>query len=139
MARILALDIGDVRVGVAISDASQKIASPLCILEACDIKTNSKALRTVLEDWEPEYIVVGLPKSMDGTENSQASKIRDIANTVSANTGLEIVFVDERLSSMEAKTYMRECGISERDMRGKLDSIAASIFLQTYLDSNNTV
>lgn len=135
MARIMALDIGVVRCGVAISDATQKIASPLCILNAEDIISVSKTFKNLLVDWEPEFLVVGLPKSMDGTENSQANKIRDIAEKISASTGLEVKFIDERLSSSEAKTYMRECGFSERDMRGKVDAVAASIFLQSYLDA----
>lgn len=135
MSRIMALDIGEVRCGVAISDTTQRIASPLCILNAEDIISVSKTFKNLLVDWEPEFLVVGLPKSMDGTENSQADKIRDIAEKISEITGLEVRFVDERLSSSEAKTYMRECGLSERHMKGKVDAVAASIFLQSYLDA----
>lgn len=136
MVRIMALDIGVVRCGVAISDTTQRIASPLCILNAEDIISVSKTFKNLLVDWEPKFLVVGLPKSMDGTENSQADKVRDIAEKISASTGLEVKFIDERLSSSEAKTYMRECGFSERDMRGKVDAVAASIFLQSYLDAH---
>lgn len=133
--RIMALDIGEVRTGVAISDATQKIATPLCILNTLDVVNNAKPFRQTLDDWEPEALIVGLPKSLDGKENAQAQKIRDVAQKIEMHTSVPIKYVDERLSSSEAKTYMREMGLTEHEMRGKVDALAACIFLQSYLDS----
>lgn len=133
--RLMALDIGDVRVGVAISDPTQKIASPLCILKAQDVLHNSMPFKNLVADWEPEKFVIGLPKSLDGNMNAQATKIKEIGSFIETSLGIDVEYFDERLSSAEAKNYMRESGMSERDMRGKVDAVAASIFLQTYLDS----
>ena len=89
----------------------------------------------VLEDWEPELLVSGLPYTLSGEEGPQAARIRAFAAEVSKRTGIPVEFSDERLSSTEAKRSLREKGMSEREMRGKIDMIAASIFLQSWLDA----
>lgn len=133
--RVIALDIGKKRTGIAASDASAKVASPVKVLDSADVFANSKNFRYLIEDYEPELIVVGLPLSMDGQENEHAAWVREQAKKIGLATGIDVEFVDERLSSIEAKRIMHEEGLTERDMRGKLDMVAASIFLQSYLDS----
>ena len=88
----------------------------------------------VLEDWEPELLLCGLPKTLSGGEGPQAQRVRQFANDVSVKTGIPLEFADERLSSAEAKRSLREKGLSEKAMRGKVDMIAASLFLQAWLD-----
>ena len=132
--RILALDIGQTRIGVAISDPRERVASPVCVLPANEVLSNAKSWKRVLEDWEPELLLCGLPKTLAGEEGPQAKRIRKVADAISKNCGIPHEFADERLSSREAKHSLREKGLSEKDMRGKVDMIAASLFLQAWLD-----
>ncbi len=133
--RIMALDIGAVRVGIAISDPGERVASPVCVLPAQDVVSHGKTFRRVLEDWEPELFVCGLPYTLSGEEGPQAAHIRSVASSVCEATGIPCEFADERLSSQEAKRSLREKGLSEKEMRGKVDMIAASLFLQSWLDA----
>ena len=131
----MALDIGEVRVGIAISDPGERVASPVTVLPSAEVKSCAKSFMRVLEDWEPELLVSGLPYTLSGEEGPQAARIRAFAAEVSKRTGIPVEFSDERLSSTEAKRSLREKGMSEREMRGKIDMIAASIFLQSWLDA----
>lgn len=133
--RILGLDIGEVRVGIAVCDPGEHVASPVCVLPAAEVVGCAKTFRRVLEDWEPELLVCGLPYTLSGEEGPQAQRIRKAADEISRACGIPHVFTDERLSSAEAKRSLREKGLSERKMRGKVDMIAASVFLQAWLDA----
>ena len=119
----MALDIGEVRCGIAISDPMERIASPLCVLPTAEVKAHAASFRRICQDWEPELIVSGLPLSLNGETGAQA------------HLHLPLEFSDERLSSSEAKRVLREEGLSEKQMRGKVDMIAASLFLQSWLDA----
>ena len=132
--RIMSLDIGEVRVGVAISDPAERVASPICVLPTNEVLNNAKSFRMTLEDWEPELLLCGLPYTMAGEEGPQAERIRKAAAQISKACGIPHEFTDERLSSQEAKRSLREKGYDERAMRGKIDMIAASLFLQSWLD-----
>lgn len=134
--RVMALDIGQVRTGIAISDPQASVASPLVVLPTKEVTEGAPKFRRILEDWEPELLLCGLPVTLQNKEGDQAQSIRRIANEIAEKTGLPLEFFDERLSSQEAKRSLREKGMSERDMRGKIDMIAASLFLQTWLDSH---
>lgn len=129
------MDVGEVRVGIAISDPGERVASPVTVLPSAEVKSCAKSFMRVLEDWEPELLVSGLPYTLSGEEGPQAARIRAFAAEVSKRTGIPVEFSDERLSSAEAKRSLREKGMSEREMRGKIDMIAASIFLQSWLDA----
>lgn len=129
--KVLALDIGNARVGIAYGDTKTKIASPVCVLSTDEVLGNSKNFCSILSDYMPEKFVIGLPKSMDGEENDQAKHVREISDKIAVIYNMDIEFIDERLSSVEAKNILREQGLSEKEMRGKIDSVAASIFLET--------
>lgn len=131
----MALDIGQVRVGVAVCDPAERVATPLTVLPASDVTGNAPAFRRLLEDWEPELFVCGLPYTMGRQEGPQAKSIKATAERITDATGIPHVFTDERLSSKEAKRSLREKGLGEREMRGKVDMIAASLFLQAWLDA----
>ena len=132
--RVMALDIGEKRVGVAISDPDERVASPVVVLPAAEVRANAKSFQRVLEDWEPKLLLCGLPMTLSGEEGPQAKRVREFAADVSAATQLPVEFADERLSSSQAKRSLREKGLSEKAMRGKVDMIAASLFLQMWLD-----
>lgn len=131
----LALDIGGARTGIAVSDRTGSVAMPLKVLPAAEVEQVSRCFRYILEDHEPDVIVCGLPQTMAGEEGAQAERIRGIAAAIGKATGLPIEFVDERLSSREAKRILREQGLNEKQMRGKVDMISASLFLQVWLDA----
>jgi len=131
--RVLALDIGEVRVGVATGDTATGIASPVAVLPAQEVLGNARSWRRVLEDYEPELLVSGLPKTLAGEDGPQAQRIRSSAERIAATCGLPVAFSDERLSSAEAKRILREQGLNEKAMRGKVDMVAASLFLESWL------
>ena len=133
--RALALDIGDARIGIAASDASGMLAVPVCVLPAQEVLSLSRNFRRVIEDHEPEILVCGRPKTMAGEDGPQAEKIMSEGKAIAARLGLPVEFEDERLSSSEAKRILRAQGLTEKQMRGKIDSVAASLFLQTWLDA----
>lgn len=137
--RIMALDIGRVRVGIAISDPSERVASAVCVLPAAEVLAHASSFRRVLEDWEPELLICGRPLTLSGELGPQAEEAVTHAQQIAENCGLPLEFVDERLSSKEAKRILHEEGLSERAMRGKVDMVAASLFLQTWLDSRKQV
>ena len=132
--RVIALDIGDKRIGIAAGDTDARIAMPVKVLPSAEVMGNARTWREVLADHEPELIVSGLPTSLSGAQGRQAAKIRQVAEQIAQQAGLPLEFSDERLSSAQAKRILREQGLSERDMRGKIDSVAASLFLQTWFD-----
>lgn len=132
--RIMALDIGEVRTGIAVSDPAERIASPVCVLSTQEVMTNARSFKRIIEDWEPELLLAGLPLTLSGEQGPQADYVKKIAWTIAQTLELPLEFEDERLSSQEAKRTLREKGLSEKQMRGKIDMIAASIFLQTWLD-----
>ena len=136
--RIMALDIGDVRTGIAVSDPSEMLASPICVLPSAEVVSGAKSFARVLDDWEPELLLCGLPLTLSGEYGPQADHIRKIAAVISKNADLPVEFVDERMSSTDAKRKLREMGYDEKTMRGKVDMIAASIFLQSWLDRRST-
>lgn len=134
---VLALDIGETRIGIAASDRSGRVAMPVKVMNADEVINLARPFRMLLEDYEPELLVCGLPQTMAGEEGPQAERIKGVARKLSDATGLPIAFADERLSSREAKRILRVEGLSERQMRGKVDMIAASLFLQVWLDGHD--
>ena len=135
--RALALDIGEVRVGIAASDVTGTVASPVKVLPANEVLSLARPFRLVIEDYEPDVLVCGRPKTMSGEDGPQAEKLMAQSLDLGNRLGIPVEFADERLSSSEAKRILREQGVSERNMRGKVDMIAASLFLQAWLDSRS--
>lgn len=133
----LALDIGEARVGIAVSDATGTLAMPVKVLPAQEVLGNARSFRYIIEDYEPDVLVCGRPETLAGEDGPQAQRAVEAAEKIARATGLPLEFIDERLSSREAKRILREQGLSEREMRGKVDSVAASLFLQTWLDVRN--
>ena len=117
------------------SDPDARVASPVCVLPAAEVLSRARSFRRVLEDWEPDVLLCGRPLTMAGEEGPQAARITQQAQQIAESCGLPLEFADERLSSSEAKRILREQGLSERGMRGKVDMVAASLFLQSWLDA----
>lgn len=131
----LALDIGETRIGIAVSDRSGRVASPVKVLPAVEVIGLAKSFLYIVEDYEPDVLVSGRPMTMTGERGPQAERVEAQAQKIADALDLPLYFEDERLSSAEAKRILREQGLSEKQMRGKVDMIAASLFLQSWLDS----
>lgn len=136
--RVIAFDIGEKRIGIAVSDPSGKVATPVKVLDTATVLSDASVLRRLVADYEPGAFLVGLPLSLDGSEGPQAQAVRLLAARLLPAFDLPVHFADERFSSAEAKRVMSESGISERDQRGRLDAAAASIFLQAWLDGRGS-
>ena len=112
-----------------------RVATPVCVLPSQEVSQCTRSFQDVLDDWEPGLLLCGLPRTLSGEEGPQAERIRRVGADISQSSGIEHAFSDERLSSREAKQSLREMGYDERKMRGKVDMIAASLFLQSWLDA----
>lgn len=135
--RVLGLDIGEKRIGVAVADTTTGLAMPLRVMNAQEVIDNAQSWRMLVQDNEPDLLVCGLPKTMRGATGQQAARISELAERIAQSCGVPLEFADERLSSAEAKRVLRAQGLSEREMRGKIDSVAASLFLETWLAANS--
>jgi putative Holliday junction resolvase len=133
--RILGLDVGDKRIGVAISDPEEILATPLAIIAREDDKKAIADIIELVDQHDVERIVVGLPYSLDGSIGRQADKVMDFAERLSKHTTASIEVWDERLSSVAVERLLREAGSKKARKRAKQDAAAAAFILQGYLDS----
>lgn len=134
--RIVALDYGRARVGVAASDPLRVIAKPRSVVDAGRPPTSpTSKLLEVLSELAPSVIVVGVPLNMDGSEGEMAKEAREFGNRVAEGTGVPVEFRDERLSSVEAERTIRELGLPrrKREARGLRDMLAAFVLLEDYM------
>jgi putative Holliday junction resolvase len=134
-ARVAGLDIGDKRIGVAVSDALALTAQPVGTIERSSILRDVEKLRGLLSSYEIERVVAGLPLQMDGREGAQAARVRAFCDALVTQTGLPVVFQDERLTTVQSERILIESGV-RRAKRGKvIDKLAATLILQAYLDA----
>ena len=132
--KILALDVGDRRIGLAISDPTGLLASPLGVVERRPSDL-ADVLRAAHENDAAE-IVVGLPLTLSGESREQAGKVRGFVRDLRLMTDIPIRTIDERLSTVQAQRMLRESGRNRRKRdRGRIDASAAAVILQAYLDS----
>lgn len=135
--RILALDFGTRRIGVAVSDPTRTIASPLTTLVRRAGKRPPWAkLREIVEEREVREIVVGLPLDLAGEEGQWAAEVREFGAELVRRFGLPVHWLDERLSSVRAEEAVRSIGLrkKERERKERVDAAAAAIILQDYLE-----
>ena len=136
--RLMGLDFGSKTVGVALSDLTGLIASPLEIIERereDKLRKTYARIEELIEEYKVTKIVLGLPLNMDSSEGERVKKTQEFKEALERRTGLEIVFWDERLSTVEAHDIMTEAGVKGIDRKRYVDKIAASIILQGYMDS----
>lgn len=130
--RIVALDIGDVRIGVAVSDPTRTIASPVGVITRVGWGPDTRKIKEICDRYETALVVSGLPLNMDGSEGFQAAKVRDLCAQLT-KAGLTVVFQDERLSTVTAEDALLEGNVSRADRKGIVDKVAAAIILEQYL------
>jgi putative Holliday junction resolvase len=133
--RIMALDVGDRRIGVATSDPSETLASPLTtIARRGETKDVEEVLRLAAQH-EVGEIIVGLPISLSGHIGPQAQQSTRFAKTLGERASVPVKTVDERFSTFEAKRLLRESGVEPSRNKARVDAVAAAVILQSYLDS----
>jgi putative Holliday junction resolvase len=135
--RVLALDIGDKRIGVAVSDINQVLARGLQVIERRSQQEDFAAIARLVEEYEVEKVVVGYPRSLSGIAGKQAEKVERYATGLAKRLTVPVILWDERLSTVSAGRLMREAGLKGGKKRGRVDAIAAAVILQDYLDSHH--
>ncbi len=132
----MAVDWGEKRIGLAVSDTSQTLAQPLATLtRRIGKRFPMRQFRQHLEELGATGIVLGLPLTGDGTEDDRSDAVRRLGARLGDATGLPVVFVDERMTTARALSAVRELGGETRGREGEVDQLAATVLLQAYLDS----
>lgn len=133
--RLLGVDFGTVRVGLAISTREQNIASPLEIYQRRSDTIDAKYFLELIEENRVRGLVVGLPMHVNGTEGTSATKAREYGSWLQGLTGLPVVYWDERYTSSIAEEHMIGVDMTRKQRKRRLDMVAAQIFLQSFLDT----
>jgi putative pre-16S rRNA nuclease len=135
LGRILALDLGSKRIGVAVSDRSGTIASPLTVLARTGARQQDhERIRCLVVEEEAERVIVGLPLSLDGTVGPAARGAADEAEQLSSVVGVPVETFDERLTTVSADRLLQERGVRGDARRKVVDKVAAAVMLQSWLD-----
>lgn len=134
--RVLGLDLGDARIGVAISDPERRLALPLGTVNVGRPPGELKAIAALVEENEVTLVVVGHPRSMSGGAGPAALKAEAFAEALRASVGRPVELQDERLTTVQAERELRRAGVKGRDARAVVDQTAASHILQAWLDSH---
>ena len=135
MKRMMGIDYGDARTGIAISDLLCSIAGSTTVIHSRRDEKTIAEIQKLIAAYDVGELVVGLPKNMDGTEGERAQKTREFVDVLKTKTNVEFVFQDERLSSVSAEELLLEGGMKRKDRKQNIDKVAAAIILESYLNS----
>lgn len=135
--RILALDLGTTKIGVAISDELQITVRPLCIIKRTAWKKVLKQISDLLAEFDAVALVLGLPLEFEGGESEMSAEARRLARNFSLSIEIPVYLQDERVSTYEARGNLWEKGFSEKEIRETLDAEAAAIILRDFIDRKN--
>jgi len=135
--RSLGLDIGDRRIGVALSDPEGILASPLTVINRRDDRLDIKAITDIVSQKQVEQIIVGLPLSMDGSLSRQAEKVKEFTRKLCEHTQVPVEYRDERLTTVLAERLMQAVDTKKTRKKARHDAQAAALVLQGYLDEKH--
>lgn len=135
--RLLGLDYGTRRIGIAVSTPEQTISSPLENYQRCSERLDAEHLRQLVTDYRVAGLVVGLPVHMSGEEGGQAREARAFGEWASRETGLPVRYWDERFTSAMAEEHLLGASMSRKKRKARLDMLAAQILLQSFLDAKD--
>lgn len=136
--RIMGLDYGAKTVGVAISDEMLLTAQPVETIKrerAGKLRQTLARIETLMKEYDVEKVVIGLPKKLNNEEGDRCDKTKEFGDMVERRSGLEVVYQDERLTTVAADAVLAEGGVRKENRKEYIDKVAASIILQGYLDS----
>jgi len=131
--RVLALDLGERRIGLAVSDPERSLAFPAGHLERLGGKRDFEALDALVQEREISHIVVGLPLHLDGGHGDAARSAREFAAALARITSVSVDLLDERWTTREAQRSLRESSRKRRRVKGEVDAVAATLLLQSWL------
>jgi len=134
MERILGLDIGEKRIGVALSDPLAMTAQGFKTINRVSIKKDIEEIEKIINDYEIKKIVVGLPLNMDGSIGDSCEIVKKFSEKLRNKFNLEIIYIDERLTTVSATRVLLEADVKRKNRKNVVDKIAASYILQSYLD-----
>ena len=131
--RIMAIDLGDARTGIAVSDAMGWLTGFTTVIHSWDQEKTAQQIAALVKTHRPERLVMGFPKNMDGTEGPRAELYRAFAARLEAVAGMEVVLWDERRTTIEAHQILSEGGYHGKKRKNTVDAVAASLILEGYL------
>ena len=137
MNRVLGIDLGQARTGIALSDELRMLAHPFETIASSSPAHVARRVQQIVAEKKVDCIVVGLPRNMNGTLGPAAETAQKFVDTLRCLVGCEVVTWDERLSTVAAERALQDAGKKTRDMRGIRDQVAAQIILQSYIDRLN--
>ena len=135
----LGIDVGEKRIGVAIAPSDGLLAIPLTVIERTDEEADLKAILALIQEWGIDRVVIGLPRSLDGTLGAQAEKVLAFSQMLSRRTSVAIDTWDERLSTVGAEHLLKDAGMKGGKRKAHRDALAAAIILQSYLDRSRAI
>jgi putative Holliday junction resolvase len=132
--RIVGIDYGDARTGIAVCDINEIIATAITTVKAGGLTEMASKCSEEIKKLNAELIVLGLPKNMDGSESFRAEKTKLFAEKLKENINLDIVFFDERLTTVSAYNYLNQTNYNKNKKKNVIDALSAQIILQDYID-----
>lgn len=132
--RIMALDVGSKRIGVALSDPLKITAQGLQTFQRTTLEEDIKGLWQLIDEHEVSQLVVGLPKNMDGSIGFKAEEVQQFIADLTAERKMEVIWIDERLTTVSAERVLLEADVSRAKRKKVIDKMAAVVILQSYLD-----
>lgn len=135
MTRILGLDFGEKRIGVAVTDGLNITAQAVGTIERKGIKSDIRKIAELIKEYGASKVIIGLPFNMDGTKGKSANLAIDFANVLKKELGAQVEMVDERLTTSQGERVLLEADLSRKKRKKNIDKIAAQLILQSYLDS----
>ena len=138
MSRVLGLDVGDRRIGVALSDEGRLIASPLAVIQSVGWGPDSREILRLMEENGADLIVCGLPRNMNGSIGFQAEKVQRFMQVLT-DQGVPVEWMDERLTTVSATRALIEGGVRREDRKRSVDKVAAAVILQAWLDNQQNI
>ncbi|MGI8587426.1 MAG: Holliday junction resolvase RuvX [Chloroflexia bacterium] len=134
--RVLALDLGSKRIGVAVSDELRMVARPLTAILSRGRNADAAAIAGLVTEQAAGLVLVGLPLPLSGAHGPQAGKVRKFGDYLAAQLAVPVEYWDERFTTLEASRLLTRSGVRPRDQRDQIDSAAAAVLLQSYLNAN---
>ena len=131
--KVMALDYGDARTGVAVSDATGMIVGFTCVISEWNRERAVEQIGQLVREHRPDRLIMGFPRNMDGSEGPRAALYREFAQLVTNETGMQVILWDERRTTIEAHNILSANGKKMKKHRKNVDAVAASLILEGYL------